>query len=265
MIKLYILTRARLNHQRTYAHIPDELKKNIVFVIDYNDDPDSYKEIYGKKTKVMSLPKSTYNSFPRICQHVLETAKEKYICILNDDLYFNTKNYKTMRILKSPPKDVVKMFAVIEGWLDEGVVHCGIANREAFYDSTKKYVDNSRIMHALFYNRKKVIASGCKFTKGVFKQFHMADMHMNLQLLEKGYPNKVLLEYSLGCSPSNAKGGASEHRTYEDQNKSSLYLKKNHKAVVKIVEKKNTWEGHTKTRIDVIVGWKKAYALSQDK
>ena len=259
MIKLFMPTRGRHNSQTTLSNLPDSLKKNVVLAIDKDDDPKLYDR-YG--VSILTLPAETKGSFSRYCQYLLEHgSRDKYMCIINDDLSFGVKNYKTGRILKATPKQTEAAFNQMEEWLDEGFAHCGMALRTAcFGDLVRKYVENSRIMNALFYNKQRVLKAGCAFTKGVPKDFMMADFHMNLQLLEKGLPNRVSLMYAINAGASNAKGGASEYRTLENQSKSARYLHKNHPACVVIKQKTSVWKGHEQPREDVTVYWKKAFA-----
>ena len=254
---IYIPTRNRHNLQKSYTHLTPELRKKVVFVIDYNDDPLHYKKHYPSHD-VMLLPKSTANSFCRMCQYILENAESKYFCILNDDLRFEFKK-TNLKIERSTPAQVNKAFSLMEEWLDEGYAHCGMIQRSLQYNKRAPgYLENVRMMECLCYNRDILMAEKCSFTHKVSKGFLMADMHMNLQLLEKGYPNIVSLIYVLGASPSNARGGASDYRTLELQNKSSAELYNNNKEFVKLKEAKSIWKGHDAPRIDVIVQWKKA-------
>ena len=260
-LTIYIPTRGRLKSQITHNGFPTALRKKIQFVVDYNDpDKEALLELYPDVSRdIFELPKKDSASYSRFSQAMLEACPTKYVVLLNDDIRFN-KRRENMKISTSTNKEVVDGFKQMIRWMDEGLIHCGMAPRDASYASTVPYSDNARVMHALFYNSRAVIDAGCAFTKNVTKNFQMADFHMNLQLLEKGYPNKVSYVYRINPKPTNVSGGSSLHRTKEQQDYSAEALRKNHPLHVKIVTKKNVWEGWEEQRKDVIVQWKIAYA-----
>ena len=260
-IGIYIPTRSRIESQKTFGYLPKDLKEQVSFVIDHNDRG-NYEELYPEAV-IMRIPKTIKNSFAGMCQYILENADEKYIGIINDDLRFEFKR-TDLKIRISTPAQIRKAFGTMEKWLDSGIAHCAMAQRTFLYDRRNKdgtgYASNTRMMEALFYNREVLLSEGCAFNKNVTKGFLMADMHMNLQLLRKGYENRVSIIYVLSNSLSNAPGGASDYRTLKLQSSSSKELRKNHPKFVTLVQKEVLWTGHSEPRTDVRISWKKAYA-----
>lgn len=254
-MEIYIPTRGRSHLQRSYDNLPPSLQAITKLVVDANEEKD-YKERFDN---VVALPKKV-KGIASIRQHILENATDKHVIMLDDDLVFQIK--RGDKILRSSNAEINRAFKLMEKWLNIGFAHTSMAIRSIAHTKDIQYMDNTRMMHVLCYDVEKVLGAGCSFTKGVTKDFSMDDFHMTLQLLRKGFPNRVSYNYATSPSVSNSKGGASLWRTLESHNKSAMQLKKSHGDFVAVKEKCN-WQGMDGTRYDVIVQWKKAFNSSK--
>jgi hypothetical protein len=88
----------------------------------------------------------------------------------------------------------------------------------------------------------------------------MEDFDLTLQLLRKGYPNRVSYQYVWNQRGSGAEGGCSSYRTAELQTKSAQLLQQYHPEYVSLVTKSagSVWKD-MEERSDVNVQWQKAY------
>ena len=90
------------------------------------------------------------------------------------------------------------------------------------------------------------------------------DFDVNLQLLTRGFKNRVSAKYMVGCSNTNADGGCSTWRTLEVHNEAQRILHELWPDFIKIREKEVTsgpWKGQVK--LATTIQHKKAYESSQ--
>lgn len=262
---IYIPTRDRWTRQVTWNSLPPALQKKTLLVTeaDQKVPPECQKAFEKAGTRVL-VRKDKRKGIAAARQWILENSDDKYVMMIDDDCRFSMRT-PALRVLTSTPQQVTEMFTTLEGWLKSGFTHCGITHRSLNWTQPyeTKYIENSRMMHVLAYNRDKVVKAGCSFTKGVAEDFGMDDFHMTLQLLKAGHGNRVSVLYSIGTAASNAPGGASGWRTVQTINKSSQRLVQLHAPYAKLREKKN-WKGiDGEQQLDVTVQWRKAYDDSQ--
>ena len=90
------------------------------------------------------------------------------------------------------------------------------------------------------------------------------DFYVNLQLLTKGYPNRVWYEFVVDAGQSHKDGGCSDYRDAEYHNKSCIELQKHFPNFIKIKYKPNTSKNMKGIMLaHSQVQWKKAYQSSQ--
>jgi hypothetical protein len=250
-MKIYIPTRGRPFNQETLKHFPQEMKKQVVLVID-EDEKDEYH--WCPNTPKMIIPANIKGIGPKR-KYIVENTDDPRIVMLDDDLRFYIRKSPTdwhLRYLES--EEYPALFGLLDEWMDQGYAHCGVSAREGNNRIEALRVENTRYMRVLAYNLDA-------FPKDVVwgRTRIMEDFDMALQLLRRGKACSVSYYYAQGQKSSNASGGCSEWRTMEVQSEGAERLAALHPTCVKVVEKstKTAWEGQT--RKDVRVGWKKAY------
>lgn len=186
--------------------------------------------------------------------------KERYVFMLDDDMDFCYRPDMTNQSLETI-KDLDKfeaMFNTIEQWLENGFVHVGLAARQGsnFFLGPETYRDNIRMMNAYAYDTHALKELNVEFGRVPV----MEDFDLTLQLLRKGYPNRVSYQFVWNQRGSGAVGGCSSYRTAELQEQAAQKLKEFHPAYVTVVTKStgSVWED-MKEREDVTIRWQEAY------
>ena len=268
-MKIYIPTRGRIHNQVTLGQLKQAVGNKITLVT-AADQHKALKEA-NPGVDIEVLPKGV-KGMPFIRQHILENSVDRYFCMIDDDLKFCTfdgvNDAGNRKMSAAEPKQLVKMFETLENWLRSGVAHCGITPRFLNWNRTEPYIQSTRMLHLLAYDKLTVTAKGCRFDKNVKDyRFSMEDFHMTLQLLRAGHPNRVSLDYCSDPAASNTEGGVSEFRTLTTQEANARFLAAQHPGFVKVKEKSTkSWKGlaeEAPVRYDVAVQWQKAFKSSQ--
>ena len=112
------------------------------------------------------------------------------------------------------------LFNLINEWIDEGICYGGFLPVWVIPDVKQWPVrECQRIMTNVFYNGPKIPRDieWCRLQAG-------EDFDVNLQLLTKGFKNRISAKYMVGCSETNADGGCSTWRTLEVANQAQQDL-----------------------------------------
>ena len=263
---IFILTRGRPDRQITLGNIPKLLKRKTYLVVDKDEYKDHKKYKRQELAGILLFPKKYGNfiidrsgNFSDKKQWVAEYCikeKIKHMFILDDDLSFNIR--KKGKLLKAKNSEVVKAFYQLEEWLKDGIAHVSLSAREGNNWVEEDYQEIGRAMRVCGFDTNVIKKHKLLFNRTIL----MADFDITLQLLELGYPNKILYSYANGQRKSNDKGGCSLYRTPEKMTEAANSLKRFHPKfiMVKKVKTNTPWVGfNTNIRTDVQVSWKKAY------
>jgi hypothetical protein len=185
---------------------------------------------------------------------------ERYVLMLDDDMDFCYRPN-----MKDPALETIKdpelfeaMFLQLEQWLTEGFVHIGLAARQGsnHFLGPEGYRDVGRMMNAYAYDTQALKEIGVEFGRIPV----MEDFDLTLQLLRKGYPNRIAYQYVWNQRGSGSEGGCSKYRTPEMQAQAAEQLQKYHPEFVTLVTKEtgSVWKD-MEERADVNVQWLKAY------
>ena len=183
---------------------------------------------------------------------------ERYILMLDDDMDFCYRPDMRVDDLETI-QDLERfnaMFELLGQWLAEGFVHIGIGARQGSNHVSTPYRDVARMMNAYAYDTLKLQELNVELGRLPV----MEDFDLTLQLLRKGYPNRVSYQYVWNQRGSGAEGGCSSYRTSEMQMNAALKLKEYHPNYVSVVTKKagSVWKD-MEERGDVVIQWQKAY------
>lgn len=256
---LMIPTHNRLNRQITLSWIPWMWRKRVVMVCSAGQSEEHAAKY--KKIRVIEAPPSV-KSIAQKRKWMIEWAHRKgyeRILMFDDDLRFARREFTndegppyTFKLVKATPQDVDWAFQKVEKMLGK-FAHVGIAPRQGNNGlrGYRRWNPNYRMIYALGYHVPTLI----KNVK-LGRIEHREDMDMCLQLLTKGYPNRVLIEVVVDQS-YNGPGGAKDERTVEASNKDAEKLAKWFPDFVKVQER--DYKRSIK-RKEVVVAWKKAAA-----
>ena len=185
---------------------------------------------------------------------------ERYVLMLDDDMDFCYRPDMTdpaLETIKDLPR-FEEMLKQLEQWLEDGFVHVGLCARQGnnHFLGPETYRDITRMMNAYAYDTHALK----ELEVNVGRNLVMHDFDLTLQLLRKGYPNRVSYQYVWNQRGSGAEGGCSGYRTAEVQRASALQLQQDHPEFVTIVTKTTgtVWKD-MEERSDVNVQWQKAY------
>ena len=255
MIDMYIPSYNRCDNIKTLYTLPKEIQKKVTIVVQERD-----AENYMRKGhSVMVLPDRIRTISPTR-QYIMENAR-RYFVMMDDDLAFfkRVKSGKRKGLLTPlKDKDYFDMFTLIEKWLKSGIAHAGISIRLNNNNLTPPYVEATRMLHFLAYDKKIVMGNKCRFDRVPIRQ----DFDMTLQLLKLGYPNRISVNYAINQA-SNKEGGLKNFRTKEMMEESAFELAKLHPGIVTpVIKNTKAWDGES---FDVRIAWKKALKLAQEE
>jgi hypothetical protein len=217
----------------------------------------------GVNVTIEYVPKE-YDGISRTREWILTQLSiktgEKHVLMLDDDMDFCYRPN-----MADPALETIKdlecfeaMFALLEQWLREGFVHIGLAARQGsnHFLGPETYRNITRMMNCYAYDTNAL--KELKVEMGRIPV--MEDFDLTLQLLRKGYPNRVAYNYVWNQRGSGAEGGCSSYRTPELQMNAAKQLQEYHPDYVTLVTKTtgSVWK-NMEEREDVIIQWAKAY------
>ena len=271
-INFFILTRGRVGRQITLSNLPRSIRKKTYLVV----EKDEYQEHRGEKMHdiagILKFKKQWGNfildgsgNFSDKKQWTSEYCLKKdirYMVLLDDDLKFDARKEGKLKPAKN--KDVVEAFKQLHEWMKDGFAHVAMSPREGNNWVEEDYIEVGRAMRVCGFDVKVLEKHNLKLNRTIL----MGDFDITLQLLELGYPNRILYSHANGQRKSNDDGGCSLYRTPERMTEAANTLKVLHPkfVTVKQVKTSKPWAGFdTKVRTDVQVSWKKAYEYGISK
>jgi len=262
MIKHIIIpTLGRMDKQITYNNLPEKYQSIVSFVVQDHEYDEMHSRYPGK---VLRLPKEIDRIAPTR-EWIFNEFKDTRHMVFDDDLDFVVKEPNpgegTKWIShKFTEQDFDEAFALIESWMDEGVSYGSLLPAWVIPDVRQWPVrENQRIMTNVFYDGPK-IPRDIQWNRVPAAE----DFDVNLQLLTRGFKNRVSAKYMVTCSATNAEGGCSTWRTLKVHNDAQTLLGELWPEFVKVREKEvpsGPWKGQIK--LATTIQHKKAYESSQ--
>lgn len=255
---IYIPSAGRWFRQTTLERFPGALRAMTCLVVP-EDQVKKYRR-FGYGVDIVGCPEKTIG---HTRQWIIDETSRKHILMFDDDMYFYKRDEPgSIKLHKCDKKELVEMVdSMLQSMKEHKYVHVSIGKRTEASFHLCRYRLVSRANNAHGFNAdllKKLRPAGVRFDRIKL----MEDFHVTLSLLERGYPNKVFLDYVWNQVGSNSKGGCSTYRDLKTQAESANFLKKLHPDVVKVITKvakaETEWKG-MKERTDVRISWRKAY------
>jgi len=258
---IVIPTLGRTHKQITYNNLPERYQNQTLFTV----QPHEYDEmhaIYGDK--VLRLP-AEINKIAGTREWIFNEFKNTRHMVFDDDLEFVVKEPNPGEGTKwlsrrFTDQDFDDAFDLVNSWMDEGISFGGFLPAWVIPDVKQWPIrENQRMMTNWFFDGPKIPQDleWCRVEAA-------EDFDINLQLLTRGFKNRISAKYMVGCSETNAAGGCSVWRTLELHNEAQLKLKDLFPEFITVREKEVTsgpWKGQTK--LAVTIQHKKAYESSQ--
>ena len=263
MIELIIPTFKRLNNQITLSCIPDELLNTVTLVVQPQEEIEARK--IHNKIFVVSDDNIGFAKTIRDLTYEFAVNRQSRFWILDDDLKFR-RHYETDdgKLKKEPmtKNDFDEVLDRTETWMDNGFPHGAFGTTWNNPLGKFPFVENSRIMTNKYYDGKVI----SKIWKDIDWEgcCGAEDFYVNLQLLTKGFPNRVWYEFVVDAGESHKDGGCSDYRDADYHNNSVETLQKIFPEFITIKYKSNPNKNMKGVMLaHSQVQWKKAYESSQ--
>ena len=254
---IVIMTRGRTSAQHTLNNLPKQILQNNLVYLCHPPEERHTPDIHD------SIPEPWPMNYSEKFQWLLGGADgvlRNKICIIDDDLRFCARDKDNPRkLVQATQEQICEAFRDMHKELDTCPI-VGMHPRAMGHETTPgfKYASRQNAVHCV--NREAL---------GYVKvdQFPiLADIVMTLRVLTRGERNAILCDLFWDqVGTSNAPGGCSLHRTWEQQRDAVLGLKEMFPDYVTVKQKtvKDGWWGADKPRYDFIIQWKKAYECNR--
>ena len=255
--RIFILTYGRSNKQITWNNLPDVWKQKTFLVVQ-----DREKHLYDSYPIVV-LPEHIQTLAPTR-EWIVKQNLDKRFAVLDDDLsFYRTRmedeagDYSKRKMEES---DFIEWEKTVCEWMDNDITFSGMDVAWNIPDRENLYKEITRLCANVYYDGTKFPANdldwlGCEFSE---------DFHVTLQLLKKGYKNRVSNKFRIDTIATQSEGGCESERTLERHNSAMKKLAEFHPGIVKLYEKEVTggqWKGIP--RLAAKIGWKEAYKTGQ--
>ena len=263
MIDIVIPTLNRLDKQITLSNIPDTYRMSTTLVVQPHEAEETRK--VHEKVWVLSGDNIGMSNTIKEITYEWSINRGSKFWIMDDDLTFmyNDLENEKWKKHKLESKEFSLMIGETEEWIADGILHGGIGTTwEPPSPAKYPYNTNCRIMTNKFYNGlvlaehwNDIDWTGCCGAE---------DFYVNLQLLTKGFENRVWFKYVVSPADTNAPGGCSTYRDIEYHNTAMKELKNKYNDYVLLREKvqqTGPWKGQVK--LAATISWKKAYESSK--
>lgn len=263
MIPIIILTFKRLHRQLTYQNIPESYRNNVTLVVQPQEESQA-KEI-TKNVWVVSGDNIGVAKTIRDITYEWAVNRKENFWIMDDDLTFmeNHENADGIQKTKMSTSTFYSMIENTEKWIkDDGIIHGALGTTWNPPEGKLPFLENSRMNGNRFYNGEKLSSvwneidwEGCDGAE---------DFYVNLQLLSKGFKNRVWYSYVISPGDTNSDGGCSTFRDIEFHNNSMKELQSKFPDIVALkekIQKSGPWKG--KPKLAATISWKMAFKKSQ--
>ena len=242
----------------TLSYINDKLlERTYLFV--RNEEYDDYVKVQKKYSNLGNLI-----ILPEIRKHIPETrdsiiewainVQYEYLIMIDDDIQFAYRPYFDNHYMKQTHGIFEQMIENLILNCNENVPLTGIVPRQFSNKFTEPIKENWRIIQVFCMHLPTILKEKLKFMDAGID--YMTDYYFTLSLLQRGYKNKVLTQYTRD-DIMQSPGGCSEHRTVKNTNISAVRLHKMFPDIVKpFIKISGTWK---EPRVNVRISWKKAY------
>lgn len=266
MIDIVICTFKRLKKQITLNNIPESYRNNVTLVV----QPQEAEAARKVHKNIFVLDGDDIGYAKTIKQTTYEWAinRQKHFWMMDDDLtfYYNVEfdgnnNTGSGKKYSLTEDEFYNMIFDIEQTLSDDIMHSALGTTWVIPWGKCPYIENSRMCgNKIYHNGLAKIWNEIDWDNCCGAE----DFYVTLQLLTKGYANRVWYKYVVSPGTSYAEGGCSDYRTLEYHNQACRDLRGKFPQFVRLKEKvmkSGLWKGIPK--LGCHVSWKKAYKFSQ--
>ena len=230
-MRIYIPTYKRSDRQITYNNLPKEIQQKVTFIINECEKDISFFQ--DKQTIV--LPDSCKIAEKR--EMAFLNSKNEKFAVFDDDIIFHKRIEGKTKKLESF-SDFQEMFDFFSNLLDDPEIFLvNPIGTHIFPNFSKDYQEAVLSSQSNFFDGPKLLKENLDWTS--LQLFE--DAYLIMQMLSKGYVNRVYNNYCFVGSKLNSKGGCSTFRTSQVHNESLLKLKKAFPEHVSIIKTKEPY------------------------
>ena len=261
MLPIVIPTLKRLHKQLTFYSIPESYRKNITLVVQPQEEEKAksmFDNVFVLSGDNIGMAKTKYE----LAYEWIVNRKENF-WYMDDDLKFFYNYYSDDKLKKKTldEETFYQMITETENWLSNGIVHGSSGTVWTMPEQNYPWTSNSRMNGNCFFSAK--ILGEIWNDIDWFACCGAEDFSVNLQLLIKGYENRVWYKY-VSDPAQYQDGGCATYRNIEYHNNSMRELQAKFPAFVVLREKfvkSGPWRD--KSKLAATISWKKAYESSQ--
>jgi len=194
----------------------------------------------------------------QVWQYILENCPTPGVIIIDDDLRFCVRYLGIHDWLEQiQNKELNEMFNWMSNQLDVGFVHGAISIRKGNHFVEEDFRDCTNAKDCLYFNRDVLLAENIRLDR--LKT--MQDFDITLQLLSKGYPNRVGYNWCCDQIDPTAEGGTTLYRTPKVQKEAAYQLAEIWPRIINVVKKKarNKSNIYGNERYDVRIAWRRCW------
>ncbi|MGQ4807696.1 hypothetical protein NKDENANG_01051 [Candidatus Entotheonellaceae bacterium PAL068K] len=241
MDQIVVPTLGRINMQFTYECLPRRYKEKVLFVVQDHEFDEMNDRYSGR---VLRLPRSITKISPTR-QWIWDEFYGSKFMTMDDDLKkfvckrpATAADNATSRWITRPmdDQDFDEAFGLFESWMEEGIHFGGfctswiVPDRRLWPTHTIVRMMTNSYFNSSFLPRD-IVWDRLEFS---------SDFDTTLQLLTRGYPNRVSTKFRVQVAPTNAPGGCSIYRTVEKINRTHLQLQELFPEYVSVNERVRT-------------------------
>ena len=253
---IYIPTFKRHDKQIFFDNLPDRLKSKVIFVVQKQE------EHLFKDKNILVVDDDI--GIAKTREIIYKTAGDKRYLVVDDDVIVQRRNAKYFS--KPSNMEGSKRILTDDDWTelenrlnkchDEGHILCGFKHGTIL----------PRFNQPIFYNGGIFCIfsiDGKQFSK-IIDSIDLCyvpiseDVHLNLELLSRGYPNAIMEEFCIN-QISNKEGGCKTFRTQQLEDKCFKKLHKKFPKWVKIYETKSNYRNLFSPTFKTRVYYSRAY------
>jgi hypothetical protein len=260
---ILIPTLGRMDKQYTYNHLPQKWKDKVTFIVQ-NHEYAEMAERYGDKVRKLPDDIKTLSPTRQWCWD--EYYGTQWMFMDDDFKYFKYKeplpegseNKWLTRDMEDHEFD--DMFDTFWKWADEEIYFGAVSTSWVMPSATYwPYMNNTRMMTNMFFNTP-YLPRDIQWNRLPTAQ----DFDATLQLLTRGYRNRMHTKYRVTVSDTNAKGGCETYRTLDMMNSTHRKLSQLFPKYVSIREKiLKTGPLAGQTQDSCFIQWSKAFKDTQ--
>lgn len=242
---VYIPTLGREGKQYTLNFIPDAWKDRVFLVCPKHEKHDWKNRI--------DVPEWCIGNIGKTRQWILDQAPTPFVGQFDDDLAFYKRDPdKKTKINRQ--KNCGEFLELMENWLKEGDVFCGLSHRFMIQEKDTEYY-YGKPSHCSFINRDYLAEHSIRYDA----THYFEDFHVPLSVIESGKRLRYTGEHVAIERKANAPGGCSITRTADNNREAMIRLRDLHPRYITLKEEPGATNQSLEVGLKMRIAFEKAY------